>query len=93
MEAGDQTCIECDDDEGTAWLRIVGLLIAMLLVVAVAAGTYHCYQTIAARGAQKEAGQLRWVKPNFVSGGAVRLRIVARSSLVSYSVTTDCAHH
>jgi hypothetical protein len=72
MRAGDQTCTECDDDEGVAWFRIVALLVAMLLVIVVFAGAYYCYQVIAARGAQKEAGQLRWVRPNFVSGGAVR---------------------
>ena len=72
MEAGDQTCTECDADEGVAWFRILALVIAMLLVILAVVGAYSCYKMIAARGAQKEAGQLRWVKPNFVSGGAVR---------------------
>jgi hypothetical protein len=44
----------------------------MLLVIAAVAAAYSCYQMIAVRGAKKEAGELRWVKPNFVSGGAVR---------------------
>ena len=71
MEAGDQTCTECEE-EGVAWVRVVALLIALLVAVLVVVAAYHCYWVIAARGAKKEAGELRWVKPNFVSGGAVR---------------------
>jgi hypothetical protein len=71
MESGDQSCTECDE-EGVAWFRVVGLVVAMLLVIAAVAAAYSCYQIIAARGAKKEAGELRWVKPNFISGGAVR---------------------
>ena len=48
----------------------------LLLVVA-----YICYRKIAAQGAQKEAGILRWVKPNFVSGGAVPLKIYGKVSI------------
>ena len=55
-----------------AWFRVVALVVAMLLVIAAVAAAYSCYQMIAARGAKREAGELRWVKPNFVSGGAVR---------------------
>jgi hypothetical protein len=54
-----------------AWFRVVGLIVAMLLAIATMAIAYSCYKTIVARGAKKDAGELRWVKPNFVSGGAV----------------------
>ena len=75
MESGDQSCTECDED-GVAWFRVVALVVGMLLVIAAVAAAYSCYQMIAARGAKKEAGELRWVKPNFVSGGAVRRSLV-----------------
>jgi hypothetical protein len=55
-----------------AWFRVVALIVGMLLVIAVVAAAYSCYQMIAARGAKKEGGEMRWIKPNFVSGGAVR---------------------
>ena len=75
MESGDQSCTECDE-EGVAWFRVVALVVGMLLVIAAVAAAYSCYQMIAARGAKREGGELRWVKPNFVSGGAVRRSLV-----------------
>ena len=70
MKSGDQSCIECDEN-GVAWFKVVALVVAMLMVIAAVASAYSCYQMLAARGAKREAGELRWVKPNFVSGGAV----------------------
>ena len=75
MESGDQSCTECDE-EGVAWFRVVALVVGMLLVIAAVAAAYSCYQMIAARGEKREGGELRWVKPNFVSGGAVRRSLV-----------------
>ena len=57
----------------------------MLAVVAV----HHCYRVIAARGAKKEAGELRWVKPNFVSGGAVPLSIYGKIVISHYQILTQ----
>jgi hypothetical protein len=85
MEAGDQMCIECDD-ESLAWFRVIALAVAigvgwLLLLLA-----FTCYQRMAARGAKQEAKSLRWVKPNFVSGGAVPLKIYGKIVISHYQV-------
>jgi hypothetical protein len=113
MEGGDQSCIECEA-ESVAWVRVVGLTVGLLVVCLLVITAYLCYQRMAARGAKKDAGSLRyaryaphslcgkhqiasaapalvsarvdcideslnrWVKPNFVSGGAVPLSIYGK---------------
>jgi hypothetical protein len=79
--ANDQTCVECDD-ESVAWFRVVALAAAILVGCLLLVLAYTCYRKMAARGAQKEAGMLQWVKPNFVSGGAVPLKIYGKVSTV-----------
>ena len=88
MEAGDQTCIECDDDSA-AWFRVLGLAAAILAGCFFLVLAYSCYRRMAARGAKKEAGTLRWVKPNFVSGGAVPLKIYGKIVVSHYQILTQ----
>jgi hypothetical protein len=78
-QASDQTCVVCND-ESVAWFRVAALAAAILVGCLMLVLAYFCYRKMAARGAQKEAGVLRWVKPNFVSGGAVPLKIYGKVS-------------
>jgi hypothetical protein len=117
MEGGDQSCIECEV-ESVAWVRVVGLAVAVVVACLLLVAAYLCYRTMAARGAKKDAGALRsvlhsaahgwinihplrpmicihdsmyrWVKPNFVSGGAVPLSIYGKvSNFVCHSCTSQ----
>ena len=58
MEGGDQSCILCEG-ESVAWVRVVGLAAALVLAGLLLIAGYHCYRTMAARGAKKDAGSLR----------------------------------
>ena len=60
MEGGDQSCIECEM-ESVAWAKVVGLAIGLAVACLLLVAAYLCYQTMAARGAKKDAGTLRSV--------------------------------
>jgi hypothetical protein len=60
MEAGDQTCIECEG-ESVSWVKVAGLAIGLVVACLLLVASYLCYQKMAARGAKREAGSLRCV--------------------------------
>jgi hypothetical protein len=91
MAGGDQTCIECEE-EGVAWVRVVGLAVAILVACLVLLTVNYCYRVVAARGANREAGELRWVKPTFVAGGATPLSIYGKIVVSHYQVSDLRTH-
>ena len=60
MEAGDQTCIECEG-ESVSWVKAVGLAVALVVGCLLLVASHLCYQKMAARGAKQDAGSLRCV--------------------------------
>jgi hypothetical protein len=85
MEGMDQMCTACED-QTVEWVRVVGLSVAVVAGCLVVGLAYHLYRTLAARGAKKDAAQLRWVKPNFSSGGAAPLSIYSKICISHYQV-------
>ena len=61
MEGGDQSCIECEM-ESVAWVKVVGLAVGLVVACLLLVASYLCYQKMAARGAKRDAGTLRYAR-------------------------------
>ena len=91
MEGGSQTCIECET-QSVAWVRVIGLAVALIVACLVLLAAVHLYRVVAARGVKREAGELRWVKPTFVAGGATPLSIYGKIVVSHYQVSDLRTH-
>ena len=75
-----------------AWARVAGLAVATIVACLVLLAAFHCYRVVVARGAKREAGELQWVKPTFIAGGATPLAIYGKIVVSHYQVSDLCNH-
>jgi hypothetical protein len=94
----DQMCFECNSEDASlsAEVRTVLLCIGIVVVVGLIFVMHRLYQAHAARGEQRDAGVMHWVKPSFSAGGAAPLSIYGKICISHYQILTQFrkpSHH
>jgi hypothetical protein len=91
VEGMDQMCFECNAEDASLSSEVRTLLLCVGIVVAIAAifVVHRLYQVHAARGEQRDAGTMRWVKPSFSAGGAAPLSIYGKICISHYQILTQ----
>jgi hypothetical protein len=87
----DQMCFECNAEDASLSSEVRTLLLCVGIVVVIAAifVVHRLYQAHAARGEQRDAGTLHWVKPSFSAGGAAPLPIYGKICISHYQILTQ----
>jgi hypothetical protein len=90
VEGMDQMCFECETDSLVSpWVRVIALCIGTIFAAGLLIGLYYAYQRYAARGAQKDAAELHWVKPSFAAAGVAPLAIYFKICVSHYQILTQ----
>jgi hypothetical protein len=91
VEGMDQMCFECnaEDTSLSSEVRTFLLCIGIVAVITMIFVMHRLYQAHAARGEQRDAGTLHWVKPSFSAGGAAPLPIYGKICISHYQILTQ----
>jgi hypothetical protein len=91
VEGMDQMCFECDAEDASLSSEVRTLLLCVGIVAVIAAifVVHRLYQAHAARGEQRDAGTMHWVKPSFSAGGAAPLPIYGKICISHYQRLTQ----
>ena len=87
----DQMCFECNAEDASLSSEVRTLLLCVGIVAVIAAifVVHRLYQAHAARGEQRDAGTMHWVKPSFSAGGAAPLPIYGKICISHYQILTQ----
>jgi hypothetical protein len=87
----DQMCFECNAEDASLSSEVRTLMLCVGIVVVIAAifVVHRLYQVHAARGEQRDAGTMHWVKPSFSAGGAAPLPIYGKICISHYQILTQ----
>jgi hypothetical protein len=91
VEGMDQMCFECNAEDASlsSEVRTLLLCIGIVAVIATIFVVRQLYQAHAARGEQRDAGTMHWVKPSFSAGGAAPLPIYGKICISHYQILTQ----
>jgi hypothetical protein len=91
VEGMDQMCFDCNAEDASLSSEVRTLLLCVGIVAVIAAifVVHRLYQAHAARGEQRDAGTMHWVKPSFSAGGAAPLPIYAKICISHYQILTQ----
>eukprot|EP01052_Picozoa_sp_SAG31_P021169 SAG31_NODE_1623_length_7720_cov_6.277785_1_plen_1725_part_10 len=87
VQGMDQMCFECETDSSVSpWVRVIALCVGIVFAGGVLIGLYYAYQRHAARGAQRDAAELHWVKPSFTAASIAPLAIYFKICVSHYQI-------
>jgi hypothetical protein len=91
VEGMDQMCFECNAEDASlsSEVRTLLLCVGIVAVIAAICVVHRLYKAHAARGEQRDAGTMHWVKPSFSAGGAAPLPIYGKICISHYQILTQ----